>query len=96
MVGNEEGDDLRALDRLGDRADLEPGLLGGGARRAARSQADVHVDTRVVEVQRMGMPLAPESDDGDLAVEEVEIAVTVNRCHRVVLLFVGSDENLLR
>jgi hypothetical protein len=34
----------------------------------------------------MGMPLAPESDDGDLAVEEVEIAVAVNRCHEVELL----------
>jgi hypothetical protein len=28
------------------------------------------------------MPLAPEADDCDLAVEEVEVAVTVNGCHR--------------
>ena len=29
-VGEQERDDLRVLDRLGDGADLEPGLLGGG------------------------------------------------------------------
>src|SRR5260221_12545911 len=42
------------------------------------------------------MPLAAVADDGDLAVEEVEIAVAMNGCHRVELLFVDSDENLLR
>ena len=31
VIWNEEGDDLRALDRLGDRADLEPCLLCGDA-----------------------------------------------------------------
>jgi len=88
VVGNEEGDDLRALDRFRDRADLQPGLLCGGTRRTTLAQTDVHVDSRVVQVQRMGMPLAAEADDGDLAVEEVEVAVAVNRCHGGELLVV--------
>ena len=35
-----------------------------------------------LQVQRVRMPLAAEADDGDLAVEEVEVAVAVNGCHR--------------
>jgi hypothetical protein len=32
------------------------------------------------------VPLAAVADDGDLAVEQFEVAVAVNRCHEVVLL----------
>jgi hypothetical protein len=34
----------------------------------------------------MRVPLASVADDGDLAVEQFEIAVAVNRCHEVELL----------
>ena len=82
MVRHEDRDHLRALHRVGDGADGEAGLLRCRARCASLAQADMHVDAGVVEVQRVRMPLAAVADDRDLAVEEVEVAVTVNGCHR--------------
>ncbi len=41
--------------------------LGLGAGPAALGQADAHVDARVAQVERVGVALAPVSDDGDLA-----------------------------
>jgi hypothetical protein len=90
VVGQEQRDDLRARHGVADRAHLEAGVLGGRARAAAVAQADLHVDARVAQVQRMGVPLAAVADDGDGSGQEVEVAFAVDRCH-LVLLFSGED-----
>jgi hypothetical protein len=77
-VGDEERDELRAADGVGDGRDREAGVLGRGPRGAALAQADDDVDAGVVEVEGMRMPLAPVPDDGDLAVQEVDVAVLVD------------------
>ena len=81
LVGQEQRDDLRAADRVGDGADPEAGLLGRGARRAPLAEADLDVDARVVQVQRVRVALAAVADHGDLAVEQVEVAFAMDRCH---------------
>ena len=84
VVGDEHRHHLRAANGVGDGARVEPGVLGRGARAAAVAQADLHLDAGVVEVERVRVALAAEADDGDLAVEEGEIAVAVDGRHRVV------------
>ena len=81
LVGEEEGDELRVLDRLGDRADREPGRLRCVPRRAARPEADHDVDSGVVQVERVRVTLAAEAEDGDLAGEQVDVAAVEDRCH---------------
>ena len=81
VVGDEHRDDLRAADRIGDRRDLGARFLGRGSGRAAFAQADDDLDAGVAEVQRVRVTLAAEADDGDLAVEQSEVAVAMNRCH---------------
>jgi hypothetical protein len=44
-----------------------------------------------VEVESVGMALAPVADDGDLAPEQVEVAFAVDRGH-AFLLRVGLDD----
>ena len=82
VVGHEDRDDLRAADRVGDGADRRGRPPRRRARRASLAQADDDVDAGVVQVQRVRVTLAAEADDGDLAVEQVEVAVAVNGCHR--------------
>ena len=81
VVGDEHRDELRAAHGLGDRADLEACILG--RLRASRFlRADRRdVDAGVAEVERVRVALAAEADDGDLAVEKLELAVAMNRCH---------------
>ena len=81
VVGHEQRHDLRAPHRLRDRAYVEARLFRGRARAAAVAQADDDVDARVAQVQGMCVALAAVADDGDLAVEEMEITVAMNRCH---------------
>ena len=83
LVRQEERDQLRAAHRLGDRLDLEPRLLCVAPRRRALAQADDHLDTGVVQVERVGVTLAPVADNGNRAVEEREIAVAEDRGHTV-------------
>ena len=44
-VGHEEGDELCAAHRVGERRHRQAGLLGGGCGRTSLAQADDHVDT---------------------------------------------------
>ena len=66
LVGKEEGDDLRSLDCLRDRADRETGLFGRVPGRAVRPEPDHDVDAGLVQVQRVRVALAAEAEDGDL------------------------------
>ena len=70
LVGEQQRDELCAADGLGDRPHLEPGLLGLRPRGRPLAKPDDDADTRVVEVERMGVALAPVADDGHRPVEE--------------------------
>ena len=85
LVGDEHRDELRALRRLGGRSDLEPGLLGLAARGASLAEADMHLDARVAEVERVRVALGPVADDRDLAAQQREVAVSEDRGHGSVL-----------
>ena len=81
VIWDEHRDDLRAADGVGNRRDLEPGFLGRRARRASVPEADDDLHARVAQVERVRVALAAEADHGNLAVEELEIAVAMDRCH---------------
>ena len=70
LVGEEQRDELCAADRVGDRPHLEPGLLGLRPRGRPLAKPDGDSDTRVVEVERMGVALAAVADDRHRPVEE--------------------------
>ena len=56
-VGKKHHHDVGLAYRLARRQHREPGCLGLCLRRRALSQADDHVDARVLQVQRMRVPL---------------------------------------
>ena len=85
VVGEQHRDELRAANGLADRRDRQPGDLGRDPRRAALAQADDDVDARVVQVQRVRVPLAAVADDGDLAVQQLRVPFAVDRGHAVLL-----------
>jgi hypothetical protein len=89
LVGEEERDDLRVPHDLGRRSHHEARILCGGARCAAFAEADLDVDTGVVEVQGVRVALAAVPEYGDLAGEEVEVAFAVDRCHLCVSFVVA-------
>ena len=93
LVGREDHDEVGFLGGLGHAHDLEAGLLGGLARLRALAQAHAHVGARVLQVERMGVALAPVADDGHLlALDElgVRIVLVVDRdSHGVGFLSVG-------
>ena len=78
VVGEEDGDELGAAHRLGERLDRQAGLLGGRPGRAPFAQPDLDVDARVAQVERVGVTLAAVAEDGHLAGEEVEVAFAVD------------------
>jgi hypothetical protein len=79
-------DDIAALDGLGGIDDLEAFLLGHRAGFAARVEADDDLDAAILEIERMGVALGAEADDGaGLALEGIEggVFVCVNLgCHK--------------
>ena len=63
---------------LGGRDDLETGLLGDRDRLAALIEADDHVETGILEVQRVGVALRTEAEHGQrLVCEHAEVGVFV-------------------
>ena len=91
LVGQEQRDDLRALDGLRDGRDRDTGVLGSGPRGASFAQPDDDVDAGVVQVEGVGVTLAPVADDGDLPVEQPQVAVPVNSCHSMLSLPLGQN-----
>src|ERR671910_888609 len=81
LVREKEGDELRILYRFGNRADGEPRRLGRVARRTPRPEPDHHVDTGVVQVERVRVALAAEAENRDLACEQVDVAARVDLRH---------------
>jgi len=64
-VRGEHRDQVGLLHRLGRRLHGEAVGLGLGFGRAARAQADGHVEAGIAQVQRMRAALAAVADDGD-------------------------------
>ena len=80
VVGQEDGDELRAAHGLGEGLDGEPGVLGGRPGRAPVAQPDLDVDAGVAQVERVRVALAAVAEDGDLAVQEIDVAFAVDGC----------------
>ena len=81
LVGQQDRDELGAGDGVGHRADRQARRLGLAPGGRALAQADLDLDARITEVERMGVALAPVADDCNLAVEQAEVAVAENRRH---------------
>lgn len=64
-VRGQDGDQIRALDRLGRRHDGEAIGLRLGFGRATWTQADGDVEAGIAQVQRMRATLAAVADDRD-------------------------------
>src|SRR5207302_10850136 len=78
LIGQQDHDDVGALDRLADVGDLGSARLRLVPGRAALAQADADLDPRFLQVERMGVALRAVAEDGDLlALDEREIGVLV-------------------
>jgi len=78
LIGHQHHDEVSAFDRISDFSGVQLGLLDLVPRRAAFTHADSDLDTGIIEVLRMRVPLGAIADDGDfLALDEFEIAVFV-------------------
>ena len=88
LVGHQHHHDVRALDRVADLRDLEPGLLRLVPGRAALAQPDRDLDPGVVQVERVRMPLRTVAQYGDLlALDERKVGVfVVVHLHRLPLV----------
>ena len=72
----EDHDEVGLFGGLVHGAHLQAGLLGRRPRRGSLAQAHAHVAAGVQQVERMGVPLAPIADDGDLlSLDDVGIHV---------------------
>src|SRR5438105_257062 len=86
VVGEQDGDDLRAACRLADVGDGEPGLLRRLPRGASGTEADLDLDAGVAQVERVRVALAAVADHSDLACEQLEVSFAVDRGHWLRLL----------
>src|SRR5690606_12241060 len=78
FVGQQHHDDVGGLDGLGDFFDLEAGVGGLVPRSAVLAQTDDDLDTRLMQVQGVGVTLRAVADDGNgFAFHQGEVAVFV-------------------
>ena len=76
LVGDQDHDDVGCLGRFRHGHDGQTGLSGLLRGLGAFVKADDDVDARVAQVQRMGVALGAEADNGNLfAVEGVDVTV---------------------
>ena len=87
-VRHEDHHDVGVPHGVGDVADPQPGIGGERPALGARREPDDDVDPALVQVQRMGMPLAAIPDDRDGLPGEgarVRVVVVVHlRRHRLI------------
>jgi hypothetical protein len=62
-IGDEDHHRVGGLDGIGHVGDAQARLLGERPALRARRKPDDHVHARLVEVQRMSVPLRPIADD---------------------------------
>jgi hypothetical protein len=78
LVRQQDHHQLAAAGGFGDVQHLEPGRFGLGAAGGIGPQADDHVDSGVLEVEGVSVPLGAVAEDRDgLAVELAEVGVLV-------------------
>jgi len=78
LVGQQDHDDVGALDRLADVGDLEPAFLRLVPGSAALAQPYRHLDPGLLQVLRVRVALRAVADDGDLlALDEREVGILV-------------------
>ncbi len=87
-VGDEDHHDVRGLHGIPDIHDPKPRVLGDLAALRSGREPDDHLDPGFVEVQGVGVALAPVADDRDRLAGQrggVRVAVVVHlRCHRLM------------
>ncbi len=97
LVRHQHHDRVRPLGGLVRAEDLQPGCLRLCPARRAFAKAHHYVDSRLHEIEGMGVALAPVSDDGDLlGLDEPEVAVrvVVDRCHAPIVVGLALGGNL--
>jgi hypothetical protein len=78
LIGQQDHDDIRTLDRVGELGHLDAGLLRLVPRSAALAQPDGDLDPRFLQVQSMRVALRAVADDGDLlSLDERKVRVLV-------------------
>ena len=66
LVGQQHGDDVALGDGLGHVLDLQAGGLSLGPGGRTGAQANDHVNSGILQVQRVRVTLRTVTDDGDL------------------------------
>ena len=78
LIGQQDHDDVRALDRGRQLGDFDAALLRLVPRGAALAQRDGDVDPGLLKVERVGVALRAVADDRDLlALDERKVRVLV-------------------
>src|SRR5207247_3410654 len=78
LVGQQDHDDVGALDRLADVGDLEPAFLRLVPGSAALAQPYRHLDPGLLQVLRVRVTLRAVAENGDLlALDERQVGVFV-------------------
>jgi hypothetical protein len=82
LVGHDDHDDVGFFGGVGDAEDAQAARLGLGLALAPLGQPDTHIDAAVLQVERVGVPLAAVADDGHflaLKLGEIGVFVVVDR-----------------
>src|ERR1017187_1709654 len=81
LIWNENHDHVAPFCGLGDGYDFKAGLLRLGDGLGGCSQANFYLDSRVLEVKSMGLPLGAVADNGHLfRLDEGEVCVVIVVC----------------
>ena len=94
LVGQQQRDDVALGDGLGHVLDLKARGLSLGPRRGTGAQADDHVNSGILQVQRVRVTLRTVTDDGNLlGLDQRQICAVVvdDFCHLSFLLQLIRD-----
>ena len=84
LVGQQHGDDVALGDGLGHVLDLEASGLSLGPRGGTGAQADDHVNSGILQVQRVSVTLRTVTNDGNLLgldQRQVCAVIVADLCH---------------
>ena len=87
LIRDQNHRDVRLLNRLGDRQNLETMGLGSSLGLRSLVKANDDVDAALLEIQRMCMSLAAVADDGNgLALHDlpVRVLIIISFCHNTL------------
>ncbi len=84
LIGNQDHHHVGPLGGFADSRDFEARLLRLGDRLGARAEPDFYLNTRVLEVESVGMSLRAVADNGHLLrlnEGKISIVIVVGLCH---------------